>query len=307
MNAIITAATGYKAADLQIFLWSVEKNCKDTLVFLIAYRRDRKIIEQLRSQYPFVRPVYISAVMRHKVFPTLNRNRIRPYYSYLTRYLSKTNYSSTHPILRSLGQLSIQIIHERFFIALKILQAHRNSLSNVLLTDCRDVVIQGNPFELIDGKLVSGLEPGIIRNEKYTTNWIRGIYGDNFLHKISDFPVVCAGVTIGTVQKVEDYLIKLCDEMWRHLPKMAFETWGYDQGAHIYLIAEQQLSLDLTTNDQGFIATVSLENPSNFFIDFAREQVKVFDKYPAIIHQYDRHPDLLNFFKEAATTEPSIR
>lgn len=299
MNAIITAATGYTEADLQIFLWSVARNCQDTVVFLIVYRRDRESIEKLQSKYPFVRPIYIGASIR-KQFSRLANYRTRPYYSWLAHQLSKKDYSSIIPVLRPLGQFSTRIIHERFFIALKIIKTYCNSFSNVLLTDCRDVVIQRDPFSLINGKLVSGCEPVSIENEQYTLNWIKEVYGDEVFDRVSNNPVVCAGVTLGPVKQVETYLTEICNEMWRHLPQMSFKSWGYDQSAHIYLIFEKQISLSLTNNQQGLIATVSLECPSNIFIDLQSRLVKVHNNYPAIIHQYDRHPNLLSFFEETS-------
>ncbi|MBW4425208.1 MAG: hypothetical protein KME50_12325 [Nostoc desertorum CM1-VF14] len=300
MNAIITAATGYTEADIQIFLWSVAINCKNTTVFLIVYHQDRKSIEKLREKYPFVRPVYIGASIR-KQFARLANYRTRPSFTWLARQLSKRKYSATIDPLRLIGQLAVRIIHERFFIALQILKSHHNVFSNVLLTDCRDVVIQRDPFSHLDGKLVSGLEPKIIRNERYTSTWIEAAYGRDVLNRFSDKLVACAGVTLGSAEKIENYLTELCDEMWRHLPQMIFQDFGYDQAAHIYLIFENHIKLELTTNHQGLIATISLEDSSEITDDFAQGRVKIGDQYPAIIHQYDRHPELLNFFKGLAT------
>jgi hypothetical protein len=113
--------------------------------------------------------------------------------------------------------------------------------------------------------------------------------------------VVCAGVTLGSADKIENYLTELCDEMWRHLPQVIFKSVGYDQSAHMYLIFEDKIKLELTANPQGLIASLVLENPINLSIDLASGLVKLYEKYPAILHQYDRHTDLLKFFKKLAT------
>ena len=304
MNAIITAATGYTEADLRIFLWSVARNCKNTTVFTIVDRRDRQSIEKICTKYPFVCPIYIDLSIR-KQFSRLANYRTRPVCTWLAQQLSKSKYSTTSRPLRSLGQLAVRIVHERFFIALQVLKSQPNVFENVLLTDCRDVVIQQDPFSLVDGKLVSGIEPEIIRNERYTSKWIEAAYGRDVLNRVVDKPVVCAGVTLGTAAKVEHYLTELCDEMWRHLPQMIFQDFGYDQAAHIYLIFEKKIELELTSNQQGIIATISLEDAAGLALDYNRELVKVGDRYPAVIHQYDRHPKLLNFFKELAIEHPA--
>jgi hypothetical protein len=197
--------------------------------------------------------------------------------------------------------LAVRIVHERFFIALQVLKSHPNIFENVLLTDCRDVVIQQDPFRLVDERLISGLEPEIIKNERYTSQWIEAAYGRDVLHRVADKPVVCAGVILGTAAKIEDYLSELCDEMWRHLPQMIFQDFGYDQAAHIYLIFEKELELELTSNQQGIIATVSMEDAAGLEIDDRQGLVKIGSRYPAAIHQYDRHPKLLKFFTELAT------
>jgi hypothetical protein len=304
MNAIITAATGYTEADIRIFLWSVAKNCKNTTVFLIVYDRDRQSIEKICAKYPFVSPVYIDASIR-KQFARLANYRTRPAYTWLAQQLSKSRYSSMFAPLRSIGQLAVRIVHERFFIALQVLKAHPNIFENVLLTDCRDVVIQQDPFRLVDEQLMSGIEPEIIKNERYTSKWIEAAYGRDVLDRIAERPVVCAGVTLGTAAKIEDYLTALCDEMWRHLSQMIFQDFGYDQAAHIYLIFEKELELELTSNQQGIITTVSLEDVTRLEIDYRQELVKVGNRYPAVIHQYDRHPKLLSFFTELATKAPA--
>jgi hypothetical protein len=299
MNAIITAATSYNEADLQVFLWSVAKNCQDTTVFLIVYERDRQSIEKLRTKYPFIKPVYIGAAIR-KQFARLANYRTRPFVTWVAHHLSKRNYSATAMPLRWLGQLAARIIHQRFFIALQILKSHHNVFSNVLLTDCRDVVIQSDPFRMVAGKLVSGLETKIVRNEPYNCQWIEAAYGRAVLDKFLDKTIVCAGVTLGPAEQIEHYLSEICEEMWRNLPKMIFEAVGYDQSAHMYLIFEDKVEVDLVNNQQGLIASVVFEDSNNLAIDPTSKLVQLHGKYPAIIHQYDRHPNVVDFFTKLA-------
>jgi hypothetical protein len=297
MNAIVTAATGYNEEHLRIFLWSVEKNCKDTLVFLIVYRRDRKVIEKLQDKYPFIRPVYISAFIRKQISRLAN-HRTRPIVTWLASQISQWQYSSLPHWIRLPIQLAIRIVHERYFIALQILESHPNAFANVLLTDCRDVVIQQDPFNYLEGQLISGLEAKVIKDESYTSSWIKTAYGSDFLHTVEDKSVICAGVTLGSAQKVKDYLTALCNEMWVHLPQMVFKDVGYDQAAHIYLIYQNQINLELSSNHQGKISSLNNENPQCFDVDSTNELVKIYNQYPAIIHQYDRHPKLLHFFTD---------
>jgi hypothetical protein len=60
--------------------------------------------------------------------------------------------------LEELGQVFASHNAGAFFLALELVQAHRNLLTNVLLTDSCDVVLQQDPFRQIGQRLLSGLE-----------------------------------------------------------------------------------------------------------------------------------------------------
>jgi hypothetical protein len=92
----------------------------------------------------------------------------------------------------------------------------------------------------------------------------------------------------------------MCREIWRCLPKVA-SSEGYDQGIHNYLIYSGKISLELTENSTGIIATLQYENPGNILIDAVAGVVTVQGQAPAIIHQYDRHHSLLCYLRGERT------
>ncbi len=287
MDAIITAATGYSEADLQPFLRSVDFACPDSRVFLIAYKRDCSRVEKLRRQFPFVEPVYV----RQKF------NRGGRVYRWIAGHFIGKDYFKCGWLWRSLGRYSLNIMLDRFFLALEIVQTHRNSLTNVLLTDSRDVVLQQNPFRRIGRRLVSGLEEKTIGDCSINSGWIIEVYGNNVHTSLSSRRIVCAGVTLGPVREVEQYLLTMCGEIWKCLPQVALIA-QYDQGIHNYLIYSGRVDLDLTDNRAGIIATLHYENPNNIQMDAVSGVVTVQGKAPAIIHQYDRHDNLVAFMKD---------
>ena len=284
MNAIITAATGYSEADLQPFLRSVDRACPDSKVFLIAYKRDLPRVEKLCRRFPFVEPVYV----RHKF------NRGGRVYRWIAQHFIDENYWTCGWFWKSLGKYSLHIMLERFFIALELVQNHRNSLTNVLLTDSRDVILQQNPFGQNDQRLMSGLEEKTIGDCSTNSDWITQVYGTDVHTSLCNRRIVCAGITLGPVREVEQYLVTMCREIWKRLPKVALIA-QFDQGIHNYLIHSGRINLELTDNRAGIIATLHYENPSNIQVDAAAGVVKVQGKAPAIIHQYDRHPNLVTF------------
>lgn len=287
MNAIITAATGYSDADLQPFLRSVDRACPETKVFLIVYQRDLPRIEILRGKYPFIEPVYV----HHKL------NRGGRVYRWMARHFIEEDYLTCAPLWRTLGRYSLHIMLERYFLALELVQAHRNLFENVLLSDSRDVVLQQNPFVRTGHSLVSGLEEKTIGHCSMNSDWITHLYGINIHKSMSDRRIVCAGITLGPISEVEQYLFAMCREIWKCLPKVGLIA-QYDQGIHNYLIYSGTVNLQLTDNRAGIIATLHYENPSNIQTDAALGLVTVRGKAPAIIHQYDRHRNLVAFLRE---------
>jgi hypothetical protein len=291
MNAIITAATGYSAADLEPFLHSVDRTCPEITVFLIAYKRDVQLIESLRGKYRFIEPVYVPRKL----------DRGGRVYRWLARHFIDKDYAVCGSFWKRLGRYSLDIMLERFFLALEVVQTHRDSLTNVLLTDSRDVVIQQNPFGQISRRLMSGLEEKTIGDCSMNSAWVRHVYGPDVHTCLSTRRVVCAGVTLGPIREVEQYLVAMCGEIWRCLSKVALIA-QYDQGIHNYLIYTGRINLDLTENRAGLIATLHYENPSNIQTDTAAGLVIVQGKAPAIIHQYDRHRNLVAFVNERLAT-----
>jgi hypothetical protein len=296
MNAIITAATGYSENDLNPFLNSIQQNCRETKVFLICYKEDSELIKNLKRKYQFIKPISIrkkKPITGDSLWEKLHRKYVR-----LSHHiLSKSNFKFINPLFplfESIGKSSLHIAVERYFIALQVVRKYGRSCSNILLTDSRDVVLQSNPFNSIDGRLITGLEKKKIKDCQYNSEWIELLYGEKVLRKMSEQQIVCSGVILGTVEKVEQYLSEMCDKMWSILPKIA-PTY-YDQGIHNHLCYESKLPIHLTDNREGLIATLGYEQ--DVLKDSASGLVQVGDLYPAIVHQYDRHPDLQTFFKK---------
>jgi hypothetical protein len=211
------------------------------------------------------------------------------------KYLNRKDYASTSSLFKLIGTSQLHISLERYFIALNIVKSYGNSISNVLLSDSRDVVIQKDPFSLINQKLVTGLEGNKIGACQYNSSWIKQIYGDEVLNQISDKQIICSGVTLGTRNEIEKYLTVMCDEIWQCLPRVN-KGFGFDQGIHNYLIHQNKIDAELAENHQGTIATLQYENQVNMYKNPVNRLVEIQGEYPAILHQYDRYPDLLEFF-----------
>jgi len=286
VDVIISAATGYSEKDLHPFLRSIESSCSSSKLFLIVQKRDRVVMENLSRTFPFLQPVYTGWKFNRGgiIFRTIARSVIRD------------DFSIRGPSWIALGRYPLHIMLERFFFALDLVRAYRHEFDNVLLTDSRDVVLQKNPFEFINGRVLSGLEEQCIGRCALNSEWLRHLYGNEVCEILSNRNIICAGVTMGPVREIEQYLTQMCGEIWRCLYKVAMAA-QYDQGIHNYLIYKGSVSAELTSNQEGIIATLHHENPSNIQTNESSSAVIVQGKLPAIVHQYDRHRNLQDFVR----------
>lgn len=281
MNAIITAATGYQNLELEPFVRSVAKSCEETQLFIIAHQSNARNLQILKGQYPLIRPVYVG----HKV------SRGRKLFGWFAQYFAGRDLDEAGAIRLSIGRYSLHIMLERFFIANDILRANCDVFANWMLSDCRDVIVQRDPFKKDVSDFVCGLEERVIGECPYNSRWIAHLYGENILENMKDKRIVCAGVTLGTTLQIQNYLRVMCGEIWRCLPKIVM-SGSYDQGIHNYLIHTGRVKPTLTENRCGIIATLQHENWRNIDINKMTGDVHVANTIPAIIHQYDRHESL---------------
>lgn len=277
MNAIISAATGYANAYLRVFLESAKHYCPDARIFLIVYSKDRQRIQPLQRQYPALEPVYIAKRYLRDIAPL----------RWLAGRLCQVTYADLQPWVERVGRYPFDIALERYFIARDLLKVHGTTFSNVLLTDSRDVFFQDDPFSLVSDGLLSGLENRQIGHCPHNSKWIRHLYGEAVLETMSTHSIVCSGVTLGPTRSVQTYLEQMCAEIWKYLPTVSFYG-GYDQGMHNALIFQNRIPLKLVENAEGLIATLGYEAPENLVADAEKGALRVRQKYPVIVHQFNR-------------------
>lgn len=288
MNVIITAATGYGADKVSVFLDSVARCCTDTKVYIIQHERDLPVFRELSARYPFVERVVFAR--RGKI-----SRRFRYLMARLSGIVTKPYRGSTPAdIARVLRYLHIAVA--RFPLALALLERLGPGVGKVMLADSRDVVLQSDPFAGIKDSLVTGLEPRTIGTcTKYNAKWICTIYGKAGLAGLTDKSVICSGVTLGPCDRIMEYLRAMCDEIWKNLPRLRIFPF-YDQALHNHLLHLDGFPAQLAANDGGFLVTLHHQDPGTFVLDRVHGRLLIGDTCPAIVHQYDRHPVLVDFF-----------
>ena len=100
----------------------------------------------------------------------------------------------------SLGKyifINSHFLLRRFIWYSKIDKKVLEKYSYIILSDCRDVIFQSDPFEIFKNTkefLVSGSEPELINNNKINKKWLLETYEKNYqIYSIlEDYPIICA-------------------------------------------------------------------------------------------------------------------
>lgn len=165
----------------------------------------------------------------------------------------------------------------------------------VILTDIRDVVFQSNPFRELfwsnpaeRGRVhVFAEDCGTtLDKESSNSSWLRALNGNSLPGWCLGKSIICAGVIAGEWRSVYGYLSRLCFQM---LQRPAF--FGLDQALHNMYVHNDIWAFVVHTNEHGPVSHLVLVkspqyNPDGMVINAS-------GGVPAIVHQYDRHPDLM--------------
>lgn len=191
-----------------------------------------------------------------------------------------------------------EIHNTRYFRYLDILLEERKNIDRVFLTDVGDVYFQGNIFEEIQH---SGLhcfleDPSYTcGTEEFNNYIIKSFYGDEVIEELYGHQVICSGTTLGDVNSIIEYLISYMEQLdiislinsWE---KLNGNLFGFDQAIHIYLMYK---ILNPVKNENGVgVGTLKLIDPNKVKVKDGK--VFVSEKFPSVIHQWDRHQEIVD-------------
>lgn len=170
-------------------------------------------------------------------------------------------------------------------------------MNRVILIDIRDSMFQSDPFKVLnisDNVLhVVGEETRLpIGDCAWNRGWILDCFGEEMLNSLSTNPIICSGVTLGTVNVVSDYLYQmnkiLYGKGFGHFPSC--ERNGVDQGVHNVLIYANLLQVLVKVNyEQDLLVSHMQSSINSNPLDFTDSVLNLFQNSPiSIVHQYDR-------------------
>lgn len=195
------------------------------------------------------------------------------------------------------------IHNTRYFKYLDILLENQDKFDRVFLTDVRDVVFQGDVFAEIS-------EPGLhcfmedkdwTCDERFNKQILTLNYGKTIAAEFKDKRIICSGTTLGDTKDIIKYIIALMNQ--RDLKRM-MEVGGIpdEQACHNFIFHNNMLPHKKQENGCG-VATICLTSPDKIKI-LPDTRVSFYDNLvPAVVHQWDRHQNLVDLYKRIYTVK----
>mgnify|MGYP006988925540 CR=1 FL=1 len=191
---------------------------------------------------------------------------------------------------------SKNIIHCRWKIYEDYLVSNINKYNLVFSTDLRDVFFQKDLFKYYNGSqpfFGVALEEYVLSQEKTNKKWIIDAYGEDIFKEIQNNRIICLGTIFGTIDKV----IEFSKLMWKQIDsKYSLEFNIVDQAVGNYLIYHDKMFKDClikSENKNGTIMTLGLLDRKQIYFDLDDNIVNGEGKVAAVIHQYDRIPQIV--------------
>lgn len=218
-----------------------------------------------------------------------------PVRSTLNSLFSRSSNGNTPGWQQKLAQYFWNVQASRFFHYRDFLTLNRERYEWVMLTDVRDVIFQADPFRhnLVNGLHVFEEYPNIsLGDQEANRNWIRSLYGENELKKLEKCPIICSGVTMGSISEMIDYLDAMCNELAKKSGPV-----GFDQGVHNFLIRNGVIrNLHIHEFNEGPVVHVGIAPREVLSLSQDNQLIDKYSRLIPVVHQYDRHKDLTKLF-----------
>lgn len=166
---------------------------------------------------------------------------------------------------------------------------HTPDVDFVLISDLRDVIFQGDPFDAPVTGLECYLEEDTSRigSSPFNRRWIADLYGTDRVRQLAEEVVSCSGTTVGTRDAMLDYLARMAEAItWRRQP-----LGSHDQGVHNHLLRSNSFG-DVQIVRNGYGRVLTMGEMTSFAVDEDGRVCNRDGTIPPVLHQFDRHPPL---------------
>lgn len=278
MNTIFVAASNHAIEEVEPLLESAFRNVPNLRMVLLIYPKDlrRNKNAQIKNRFPKTE-FYLA--------PRIGR-RLRPVAQLALRVCSSHALKYEGGLGRWLRG-SMHITLERFFSAREFLARDGQGVSNLMIADGRDVLIQSDPFDGCGETIVTG-EEGVTMGTCLTNSgWYRDLYGAKEMGKVRKQLVLCSGVTLGSARRMAAYLEAMEREIWARASRIRGRGY-FDQAIHNWVLRSGEVDFEASPVSGGLIATLGYPGSSRVAWGPDRKSVLVDETIPPVVHQYDR-------------------
>lgn len=222
-------------------------------------------------------------------------------------YFSKYNVQFKSYLFHELIDTTVH--NSRYLKFLEFL-LEQTEYKNIFLSDTKDVIFQNNVFEhLEDDKLYFCQEDSNVRvfdDPSCNAWWINQAYGPEILNLIGPNNIICSGTIIGSYEKMLKLLVAVKNEILKIKQERrdVFNGLILDQAIINYLArVDSTISQDCKVTVNGeIVATLGVSMADNFnhsdMVLINGYNMKIGDRVPSIIHQYDRNEILKALFNQ---------
>ena len=188
------------------------------------------------------------------------------------------------------------IINYRHKLYEDFLRNNTDKYNLVLSIDVRDSFFQKDIFKYYENNktfLSFAIEDECI-SQNINKEWTINAFGYNVYNAIKHERIICGGTVLGSLDK----FMEISSIIWKIMNQSddSREKW-IDQSVINYLIYYKKLFSNETiirneNKDSPFL-TLATSKPESFIIDSKYNILNVKGEIPAVIHQYDRHKNIL--------------
>ena len=298
-DIVISPAFGYASEDVAVFLRSARAHMPDVPVLLLRAGRDRTFEAKVTAMHPNAR-VWVPpmAAVHEAGRALLTRGPLESVWSFTLQRLADRLGPFAPATLRTLP-FCLSYVFARHFYHVQLLQEIADTTEAVLLADVRDVVFEGDIFKHLGEGLLMGAEPQRMRDSAWNMRSMLRIRTDEDVMHLLDKQVLCAGVILGSLAHVQAYVKAMIQEIAANLRHVAMRKG--DQGIHNLVVWTERVGLpiEVSVNGKGPIWTIGLLDDTDLGRLGLNGKHESPDHHaPAIIHQYDRHPQLNQLYAE---------
>lgn len=279
-NIVISVTAGYREEQIRPFLASLQYYAPGVSLRLIVGKPNPEFEDAVRAWFP--------DCSFHLLPPSALRDfgLKRKWARSILKRASRWSRS------QALARKLLKINFLRHLVIRDLLKSWNLKEANLLLCDSRDLVFQGNPFAGEWPALWSCEEDKRLEECELNSFWFKRAGGKAALLKARNRQIVCAGVLGGQAAPLSRYLENSSGVVERLAPDISLDDG--DQGIHNYLVREKvDLGFTILPNGCWLAANVGSTKPEEIVIHNGMLHLRDRTEAPAILHQFDRHPRLI--------------